>query len=230
MRKYLLLLPMMATLFSACSQGYSWEIISADYVSNRDGILNPNGGEITIKVASTHSFVMTAEPSDACDFVSNGVVNYSQEGVALLELNHLVGVKPNPTNTDRLIVIYAKQRHNPEIQTSLLFNQPAPIKAYSVTNLNEKVDASGGNVVFKIASTNSYVLTSEPYDACIFKADGVVNYAPEEEGVKLIEKEHEVQIKPNTTGQEREIVIYARQGRNPDTMFASIVVKQSAQN
>ncbi len=126
MKKYLfLMLPLVAILFSACSEGYSLEKIEAYYVTNEDKILDANGETITIMVASTHSYVMKSEPSDACSFLRNGVVTYSQEGVAIMEVEHEVGINPNTTGQGREVIITATHRHNPEIITSLLFYQPA---------------------------------------------------------------------------------------------------------
>lgn len=126
MKKYLFLfLPVMAILLSACSNGYSLEYIYADYVTNKNQILSADGGIVTIKISSTHSYVMTSEPADAVEFSSNGVVKYSHEGVSVVDLDHDVLVSPNTSGKAREVRIFARQRHNQEIVTSLLFYQPA---------------------------------------------------------------------------------------------------------
>lgn len=126
MKKYfMLLLPMMAILLSACSKGYSLEMIDADYVTNTNQILKAEGEKITIKVSSTHSYVMTALPAGSCEFVNNGVVKYSQEGVAIIDLEHEVLVNPNTTGEEREVQIIATQRHNPEIVSTIIFRQLA---------------------------------------------------------------------------------------------------------
>lgn len=129
MKKYLLLLlPMMAILLSACSKGYSLEMIEADYVTNEDKILKAEGENIVINVASTHSYIMTSVPSGACEFRNSGVVPYTKEGVAVIELEHEVQINPNTSGEDREIRIFARHRRNPEIVTSILFYQPAQTK------------------------------------------------------------------------------------------------------
>lgn len=129
MKKYLLLLlPMAAVLFSACSKGYSLEMIEADYVTNEDKILKAEGENIVFKVSSTHSYIMTSVPSDACTFRNNGVVPYTKEGVAIVELEHEVKVNPNTSGENREVRIFARHRRNPEIVTSILFYQPSQVK------------------------------------------------------------------------------------------------------
>lgn len=126
MKKYLFLLfPVMVILLSACSKGYSLEAIEADYVTNRDMILPAEGGTITIKVSSTHSYVMSADPAGSMDFVRNGIVTIAPEGVAIVDMKHDVQVNPNTSGEGRQVRIYARQTHNPDIVTSLLFYQPA---------------------------------------------------------------------------------------------------------
>lgn len=129
MKKYLLLLlPMVVILLSSCSKGYSLEMIDADYVTNEDKILKAEGENIIINVASTHSYIMTSVPSDACTFRNNGVVPYTKEGVAIIEIEHEVQVNPNTSGENREVCIFARHRRNPEIVTSILFYQPAQAK------------------------------------------------------------------------------------------------------
>ncbi len=124
----LLLLPLLAMVFSACSEDYSKEQIESFYVDPINGVLKAEGQDFTIKVASTHSYVLTAQPADACDFVANGVVEFDKEGVAIMEINNLISVKPNTTDKVRLIAITATHRHNQEMQTTIFFHQSAQIE------------------------------------------------------------------------------------------------------
>lgn len=129
MKKYLLLLfPMVVILLSSCSKGYSLEMIDADYVTNEDKILKAEGENIIINVASTHSYIMTSVPSGACTFRNNGVVPYTKDGVAIIEIEHEVQVNPNTSGENREVCIFARHRRNPEIVTSILFYQPAQAK------------------------------------------------------------------------------------------------------
>ncbi len=135
MRKYLLLLPLMAILFSSCSESYSREEITGYCTSTlpqyesaggeKYSVLPAEGGTIQIRVESTHSFVMTSIPQEACEFTAYGVVNFSKEGVALVATYHNVLINPNTTNKGRYVSITAKQRHNPDIVTTIPFYQPA---------------------------------------------------------------------------------------------------------
>ena len=85
MKKLLfLVLPMLATIFISCNKEISYEIINASYVIPAEGLIPAEGGEIVIKVASTHSFKMSS-PSSAFSFFKDGIVNYSQDGVAVVE-------------------------------------------------------------------------------------------------------------------------------------------------
>ncbi len=135
MKKFLLMLPLVAILISSCSEGYSLEQISSYCVTELEkyeipsgesiGVLSADGGKITISVTSTHSYVMNSDPAGVFEFTAYGVVNFSQEGVALIETWHEVQVNPNTTGKPREVRIMAKQRHNPEMVTSILFYQPA---------------------------------------------------------------------------------------------------------
>ncbi|MBQ5654991.1 MAG: BACON domain-containing protein [Bacteroidaceae bacterium] len=125
MKKYLfLILPLVAMLFMSCEKEISLELINSSYVTPADGVIPAEGGEIVIKVASTHSFKMTS-PSSAFSFFKEGIVNYSQEGVAVVETEHTIHVDANETDKERHMYIVATQLHNQDIATSLVFLQPA---------------------------------------------------------------------------------------------------------
>lgn len=125
MKKYLfLILPLVAMLFISCEKEISLELINSSYVTPADGVIPAEGGEIVIKVASTHSFKMTS-PSSAFSFFKEGIVNYSQEGVAVVETEHMVHVDANETGKERHMYIVSTQLHNQDIATSLVFLQPA---------------------------------------------------------------------------------------------------------
>lgn len=224
MRKYLLLLlPAVAILLAACSKGYSLEYMNASYVSKKDQIDEPNpnpivpedqvidaeGGKLYCVVSSTHSYVLSADPSGICDFVNNGVVKYSQEGVAIIDIKHEVSVNPNNTESGRVVRIVATQRRNSQMVASLMYYQPTTgaIKAQYITNQDQGVAAEGETIRFKVLSTHSYVLTANPSDACTFENNGEVTI--NDEGRELNERVHEVTITPNTTGEVREIHITA---------------------
>ena len=97
MKKYLfLILPLVAMLFMSCEKEISLELINSSFVTPADGVIPAEGGEIVIKVASTHSFKMSS-PSSAFSFFKEGIVNYSQEGVAVVETEHTVHVDANET-------------------------------------------------------------------------------------------------------------------------------------
>ena len=125
MKKYLLLvLPFVAMMFMSCDKEVSYEYINASYVTPDDGLIPAEGGEIIIKVASTHSFKMSS-PSSAFSFFKDGIVNYSQDGVAVVETDHTVHVAPNETGEERHLFIVANHLRNPDMETSLVFLQPA---------------------------------------------------------------------------------------------------------
>lgn len=125
MKKLLfLVLPMLATIFISCNKEISYEIINASYVTPTDGLIPAEGGEIVIKVASTHSFKLSS-PSSAFSFFKDGIVNYSQDGVAVVETEHTVNVAPNETGEERHLFIVASHLRNPDMETSLIFLQPA---------------------------------------------------------------------------------------------------------
>lgn len=125
MKKYLFfMLPLVAMLFMSCSKEISYEYIEASYVTPAEGLIPADGGEITIKVASTHSFKLSS-PSSAFSFFKDGIVNYSQDGVAVVETEHTVHVAPNETGKERHLFIVANHLRNPDMETSLVFLQPA---------------------------------------------------------------------------------------------------------
>lgn len=125
MKKLLfLVLPLLATIFISCNKEISYEIINASYVTPAEGLIPAEGGEIVIKVASTHSFKLSS-PSSAFSFFKDGIVNYSQDGVAVVETKHTVNVAPNETGEERHLFIVASHLRNPDMETSLIFLQPA---------------------------------------------------------------------------------------------------------
>ena len=125
MKKLLfLVLPLLATIFISCNKEISYEIINASYVTPAEGLIPAEGGEIVIKVASTHSFKLSS-PSSAFSFIKDGIVNYSQDGVPVVETEHTVYVAPNETGEERHLFIVASHLRNPDMETSLIFLQPA---------------------------------------------------------------------------------------------------------
>lgn len=125
MKKYLiLLLPLVAMLFMSCDKEISCEFINASYVAPAEGLIPAEGGEIEIKVASTHSFKLSS-PSSDFSFFRDGVVDYSHDGVAVVETNHRVHVTPNKTGEERHLFIVASHLYNPDMKSTLVFLQPA---------------------------------------------------------------------------------------------------------
>ena len=125
MKKLLfLVLPLLATIFISCNKEISYEIINASYVTPAEGLIPAEGGEIVIKPTSTHSFKLSS-PSSAFSFFKDGIVNYSQDGVAVVETEHTVNVAPNETGEERHLFIVASHLRNPDMETSLIFLQPA---------------------------------------------------------------------------------------------------------
>ena len=125
MKKYIfVLLPLMALLCVSCLKEISLESIDMEYVDPANGVIPAEGGEITIKVISTHSFQLTS-PSSAFSFLRDGKVPYDREGVALVETTHTVNVSANEDTVERMLYIEATHLRNSEISTSRLFLQPA---------------------------------------------------------------------------------------------------------
>lgn len=125
MKKYLLLvLPFVVMMFMSCDKEVSYEYINASYVTPDDGLIPAEGGEIIIKVASTHSFKMSS-PSSAFSFFKDGMVTYSKDGVMVVETDHTIHVEPNETGQERQMYIVARQLHNSEMASTLYFLQPA---------------------------------------------------------------------------------------------------------
>lgn len=120
---HLLLLSFLAITLFGCDEKMTFEQISMDYVNPEIGVIGADGGEITLSVASTHSFRLTTNcPSDVF-FFRDGVVDYDKNGVALVTTNHAVSVGKNTGNTPREIHIYAKQQHNAEMSAVLIYLQ-----------------------------------------------------------------------------------------------------------
>lgn len=213
MRKHLLfLLPVMAILLAACSKGYSLEMINADYVTNTDKILNAEGENITIKVTSTHSYVMSSTPSDALAFSNNGVVKYTKEGVAIVELKHEVQVNPNPSANGREVMVIARHRNNPDMVASLLFFQPGQLKVDYTGTPDAVLDAKGASIKLHVSSTQPYVMTSVPEGVCRFENNGVVDF--DKEGVNFHEQDHDVLLNANDSEEEREVRICVKHRDN----------------
>lgn len=126
MRKYLLfLLPLMAMLFVSCDKEISFETINMHYdASTPNGVIDAQGGEISVTVSSTHSFKLSSGNS-AFSFFKDGVVNFSQDGVAVVDVACPVHVTPNNTGEQRQLVIKAAHLHNPNMSSSLVYIQPA---------------------------------------------------------------------------------------------------------
>lgn len=125
MKKYIfVLLPLMAILCVSCLKEISLESIDMEYVDPANGVIPAEGGEITIKVISTHSFQLTSS-SSAFSFFRDGKVTYDREGVALVETTHTVNVSANEDTVERVLYIEATHLRNSEISTSRAFLQPA---------------------------------------------------------------------------------------------------------
>ncbi|MDE5561522.1 MAG: hypothetical protein K2J00_06970 [Bacteroidaceae bacterium] len=128
MKKYLLLLlPLLAVFFVSCDDEVSHKEISMYHVEPQNGVVNSDGGEITIMVASTHSFQLSSDISDV-SFFEEGIVKYKKDGVAVIETQHLVYVAPNNTGKERRFYIQARQLMNADMVSTLLFVQPAKIE------------------------------------------------------------------------------------------------------
>ncbi len=225
MRKHLLLfLPLAAILLSACSQGYSLEMIQAYYVTNTDKVLNAEGEDIRVKVSSTHSYVMSAEPAGAMEFRNNGVVPYTQEGIAIVDLEHEVMVNPNNSADDRRVYFIARQRRNQDIVTTLEFVQPGQLKVSRVDDPNAVLSADGETVRIRVSSTQPYVMTSVPAEACSFANAGIVDF--KKEGPGFDEQVHDVQVNRNESADEREIRIYVSH-RDNQQIITSITLRQN---
>jgi hypothetical protein len=95
-----------------------------EYVDPANGVIPAEGGEITIKVISTHSFQLTSS-SSAFSFFRDGKVTYDREGVALVETTHTVNVSANEDTVERVLYTEATHLRNSEISTSRAFLQPA---------------------------------------------------------------------------------------------------------
>lgn len=126
MRKYLFfILPLMAMLFVSCDKEVSFETINMYYeASTPNGVIDAEGGKITVKVSSTHSFKLSSDNS-AFSFFKDGVVNFDQDGVAIVDVVCPVHVAPNTTGKERHLVIKATHLHNPSISSSRIYLQPA---------------------------------------------------------------------------------------------------------
>lgn len=124
MKKTFIALVSAFALFCSCSDDQSFKSITMDYVSPDNGVIPAEGGEIEIKVNSTHSFQMTSS-SAAFSFFRDGMVNYDKDGVAIVTTSHKVNVTPNTTGSERRLSIIATQLSNADMRASLQFIQPA---------------------------------------------------------------------------------------------------------
>ena len=123
MKKYIfVMLPLLALLCVSCLKEISLESISMEYVTPADGLIPAEGGEIIIKVTSTHSFQLSST-SSAFSFFRDGRVPYDRDGVALVETTHAVHVSANNDSVDRELHIEATHLGNSDITASLPFLQ-----------------------------------------------------------------------------------------------------------
>ena len=131
----LLSLPMLAEQVDEGILSY----ISMEYVDPANGVIPSEGGEITIKVISTHSFQLTSS-SSAFSFFRDGKVTYYREGVALVETVHTVYVSANE-NTTRILYIEATHCGNSDITSSIQFLQPGKNGKVEIDGINYELEA-----------------------------------------------------------------------------------------
>lgn len=92
-----------------------------------DGLIKAEGGEIVVDVTSTHSFQFSSPTPSIVSFINDGIVKYSQNGVAIVTTSHTIRIEPNETDTTREVIIYTKQLHNQDMASSLIFLQQSPL-------------------------------------------------------------------------------------------------------
>lgn len=113
--------------FASCSKEISLEQIYMSYNKPIDGLIKAEGGEIVVDVTSTHSFQFSSPTPSIVSFINDGIVKYSQDGVAIVTTSHTIRIEPNETDTTREVIIYTKQLHNQDMASSLIFLQQSPL-------------------------------------------------------------------------------------------------------
>ena len=114
-------------IFVSCSKEISLEQIYMSYNKPVDGLIKAEGGEIVVDVTSTHSFQFSSPTPSVVSFINDGIVKYSQDGVAIVTTSHTIRIEPNETDTTREVIIYTKQLHNQDMASSLIFLQQSPL-------------------------------------------------------------------------------------------------------
>lgn len=113
--------------FASCSKEISLEQIYMSYNKPIDGLIKAEGGEIVVDVTSTHSFQFSSPTPSIVSFINDGIVKYSQDGVAIVTTSHTIRIEPNETDTTREVIIYTKHLHNQDMASSLIFLQQSPL-------------------------------------------------------------------------------------------------------
>ena len=124
--KYIFFLLLTIGTFASCSKEISLEQIYMSYNKPIDGLIKAEGGEIVVDVTSTHSFQFSSPTPSIVSFINDGIVKYSQNGVAIVTTSHTIRIEPNETDTTREVIIYTKQLHNQDMASSLIFLQQSP--------------------------------------------------------------------------------------------------------
>lgn len=125
--KYIFFLLLTIGTFASCSKEISLEQIYMSYNKPIDGLIKAEGGEIVVDVTSTHSFQFSSPTPSVVSFINDGIVKYSQNGVAIVTTSHTIRIEPNKTDTTREVIIYTKQLHNQDMASSLIFLQQSPL-------------------------------------------------------------------------------------------------------
>lgn len=125
--KYIFFLLLTIGIFVSCSKEISLEQIYMSYNKPVDGLIKAEGGEIVVDVTSTHSFQFSSPTPSVVSFINDGIVKYSQDGVAIVTTSHTIRIEPNETDTTREVIIYTKQLHNQDMASSLIFLQQSPL-------------------------------------------------------------------------------------------------------
>ena len=125
--KYIFFLLLTIGIFVSCSKEISLEQIYMSYNKPVDGLIKAEGGEIVVDVTSTHSFQFSSPTPSVVSFINDGIVKYSQDGVAIVTTSHTIRIEPNKTDTTREVIIYTKQLHNQDMASSLIFLQQSPL-------------------------------------------------------------------------------------------------------
>jgi hypothetical protein len=125
--KYIFFLLLTIGTFASCSKEISLEQIYMSYNKPIDGLIKAEGGEIVVDVTSTHSFQFSSPTPSIVSFINDGIVKYSQDGVAIVTTSHTIRIEPNETDTTREVIIYTKHLHNQDMASSLIFLQQSPL-------------------------------------------------------------------------------------------------------